>query len=200
MRDRVDIANQAPPCQPRAVRRALWLLAGMALLSTGCMRGQARTLPQAPLNVPAAPPRVVEVVEPPESLIISLPEEPVTSPPPRPRLTPTPRPDRQNAEPRPEPEVPRPAEEAAKPTPSLQTAPAQQEGEAERRIRLLLAQATGDLNRINMQTLNADARQQFDTARRFVTQAEEALRSRNLVFATNLADKAAALASQLANR
>ena len=64
-------------------------------------------------------------------------------------------------------------------------------------MRAQLAQATGELNRINVQSLNADARQQFDTARRFVTQAEDALRSRNLVFAANLADKAVALAVQL---
>ena len=48
--------------------------------------------------------------------------------------------------------------------------------------------------------LNADAQTQYDTAKRFIRQAEDALRAKNLVFAKNLADKAAALAAQLAGR
>ena len=41
---------------------------------------------------------------------------------------------------------------------------------------------------------------QYDTAKRFAVQAEESLQARNLVFASNLADKAAALAAQLLGR
>ena len=169
-------------------------------LTTGCLRGQAKTLPEVPLEVPAPPPRSVEVREPEEPPIVSLPEEPVRSTPTLPRRPTPPRAD-SRPEARPEVPEPRPADDAARtPPPTLQTTPAQQAGEAEQRIRLLLTQANADLNRIDMQALNADARQQFDTARRFVAQAEEALRTRNLVFATNLADKAAALAGQLAGR
>jgi len=64
----------------------------------------------------------------------------------------------------------------------------------------VLTRATTDLNRIDYRALNADARTQYDTAKRFVTQAQEALRAKNLVFARNLADKAAALAVQLAGK
>jgi hypothetical protein len=67
-------------------------------------------------------------------------------------------------------------------------------------VRILIAQAMNDLNRVDYQALNAGARNQYDTAKRFATQAEEALRARNLVFANNLADKAAALAAQLLGR
>jgi hypothetical protein len=80
----------------------------------------------------------------------------------------------------------------------LQTTPAQQEGEVERRIRALIIQALTDLNRIDYSSLNADARTQYDSAKRFAGQAEEALRAKNLLFANNLADKAATLATQLA--
>ena len=38
---------------------------------------------------------------------------------------------------------------------------------------------------------------QYDTAKRFIRQAEDAMRTKNLLFAKNLADKAAALAAQL---
>jgi hypothetical protein len=67
-------------------------------------------------------------------------------------------------------------------------------------VRILIAQAMDDLNRVNYQALNADARNQYDMAKRFAVQAEEAIRARNLVFANNLADKAAALAAQLLGR
>ena len=48
--------------------------------------------------------------------------------------------------------------------------------------------------------LNVDARTQYDTAKRFIQQSDGAIRAKNLVFAKNLADKAAALAAQLAGK
>jgi hypothetical protein len=42
----------------------------------------------------------------------------------------------------------------------------------------VLTRATTDLNRIDYRALNADARTQYDTAKRFVTQAQEALRAK----------------------
>jgi hypothetical protein len=97
-------------------------------------------------------------------------------------------------------DVAKPAEDISRPPTTLQTTPAQQEGDVERRIRTLLSQAMNDLNRINYQALNVDGRTQYDTAKRFVSQAEEAVRAKNLVYGSNLAEKAAALASQLAGR
>jgi hypothetical protein len=41
---------------------------------------------------------------------------------------------------------------------------------------------------------------QYDTAKRFIQQADDAMKAKNLVFARNLADKAAAIAAQLAGR
>ena len=60
-----------------------------------------------------------------------------------------------------------------------------------------MGRADGDLNRIDYRALNTDARTQYDTAKRFIEQAEEAIRMKNLLFAKNLADKAAVLATQL---
>ena len=57
-----------------------------------------------------------------------------------------------------------------------------------------------DLARIDYRTLSADAKAQYDIAKRFSQQAEEALKVRNLVFAGQLADKAAALAALLLKR
>lgn len=174
-----------------------------ATLLSACAHGQAKTVVELPpLDMPAAPPRVVEATEPQQPAVVSLPDEPRTNLP-RP-ATPAQRPVDQRAPDLPKPdqiatEPPRPVDEPPKTAPptTLQTTPTQREGEVERRVRILIAQAQSDLNRVNYQALNVDARNQYDTAKRFATQAEEALRARNLVFASNLADKAAALAAQL---
>ena len=181
------------------------------LLTSGCSRARAKTEPDAPaLNVPAPPPREVEVAD------ATVPAPPPPPPPEEParRAPAPPAPVRPRpAPPRPEPapapaaaapapaEPPKPVEEPAKPpTTTLQTAPTGNEGEVERTIRTVLTKATADLNRIDYRALNADARTQYDTAKRFVTQAQQALRAKNLVFARNLADKAAALAAQLGGK
>ncbi len=69
--------------------------------------------------------------------------------------------------------------------------------EAEQRVRASLAQASRDLSRINTRALNAEAKAQYDIARRFVEQAGDALRAKNFVFAGQLADKASNLAMLL---
>jgi hypothetical protein len=83
---------------------------------------------------------------------------------------------------------------------TLQTVPADREGQVQRSIRANLDGAIANLNRVEYQRLGADARVNFDQARRFIAQAEEALQARNLVFAQTVADKAATLAAQLAGR
>ena len=198
----------------RGARTALLIgMIGAAL--SGCATTHANTAPDAPpLDMPLPPPRAVEAadVEPPPP--IALPEEPGRRTPPsntRRTPTPSPRPDATKTDPSkpdvpaasPAPvEAPKPAEEPPKPPapPTLQTAPAGREGEEEQRIRAQLQRATTDLNRIDYRALNEDARTQYNTAKRFVTQAEEALHAKNLVFARSVADKAAALAAQLAGK
>jgi hypothetical protein len=190
-----------------------WLRAAAcsALLVSGCATTGAKAAPDLPmLDVPPPPPRSVEAndTEPPPP--VTLPEEPARhSPPPpvrRPAPQPSPKPDANKQEP-PKPdavvppvEPPKPIEDAApKPTP-LQTTPAGREGELEQTIRGILARATTDLNRIDYRALNMEARTQYDTAKRFVEQANDALKDRKLVFARTVADKAAALAAQLAGK
>ena len=89
-------------------------------------------------------------------------------------------------------------EEPAKPPALLQTTPPNTEGDLERGIRASLTRAQTDLNRIDTARLNADARGQYETAKTFIRQAEQAVRAKNLLFAKIVADKAAALAAQLA--
>ena len=70
--------------------------------------------------------------------------------------------------------------------------------QTEAAIRALLGRAARDLARANPASLTSDQRAQFDTARRFLQQAEEALKVRNLVYAGKLADKAATLSAVFA--
>jgi hypothetical protein len=211
MQQRTYATTQAESGRRRARTLALPRLCVIAFLgvaATSCAHGQAKTIAELPpLAMPEAPPRVVEPAEPQPPAVVALPDEPRTN---LPRPAPAQRPDSPRAA---EPaktdpatstatEPARPPEETPRanaPT-TLQTTPTQREGEVERRVRILIAQAMNDLNRVNYQALNADARNQYDTAKRFAIQAEEAVRARNLVFASNLADKAAALAAQLLGR
>jgi hypothetical protein len=180
------------------------LMAGLA--AAACNRAQARVIPELPaLDVPAPPPRIVEVIEP---------EPPPPAPEPLPAaptpLKPKPVPTQQRAEPtRTEPakaevppptEAPRPADAGKPPVGTLQTAPAGQEAQLEKTIVEMIARAGASLNRIDYGTLNGDARTQYDQAKRFISQAQDALRTKNLAFAANLADKANTLASQLSGR
>jgi len=82
----------------------------------------------------------------------------------------------------------------------LQTTPAVAEVEVVRGIQVTIDRAAADLKRVVFGGLNRDGRTQYDTAKRFLTQAEDALSKRNLVLARSLADKALAVAVQLAPR
>jgi hypothetical protein len=187
---------------------ALSVLSGMtvAVLGTsGCARAQAKAVPDVPrLDMPEPPPRTVEVIDPEKLPIVPLPEEPVTSTPSRVPRTPPSRTESRPAEPARTDAAAEPArttaEEPRTDAPTLQTTPVGQDRDMERRVRLLLTQAGTDLSRVDYRTLNADGRTQYDTAKRFISQADDAVRAKNLVFAANLADKAATLAAQLAGR
>ena len=70
-------------------------------------------------------------------------------------------------------------------------------GHRPRTLATLLGQVTRDLGKVNASGLNSDGRTQYDAARRFVQQSEDALKARNLLYAGKLADKAAAMAAVL---
>jgi outer membrane biosynthesis protein TonB len=205
------------PSDPFTMRWHQWtsliaasvLLVSLSVGGSGCVRAHAKSVAETPLEVPAPPPRIVEATDPDMPQPVPLPGEPARNPPSRvrqpapPRVeAPRPAPEPPKAEPPPV-EAAKPAEEQPKPAPppaTLQTTPTQREVEVERRVRAMLTQASNDLSHINYQALNADAKTQYDTAKGFVRQAEDALRAKNLNFASNLADKAATLAAQLSGR
>ena len=177
--------------------RRLCVVLLTASLGACAAKAQVRSEVEVPLlDPPPPPPRVVTSYVEPEPLPISPPAEPVTPAKPAPR---PPRPQ-QPAEPAnttPEQPVvdtiPRPS-----PPPSLTLTPSPgSEAQTVTAIRDLLRRASSDLSRVNAGALSRDGRSQYDTARRFLQQAEEALTARNIVFAGRLADKAATMAAIL---
>ena len=172
---------------------------------SGCVHASAKTsVDTPPLEMPAPPPRVVETVEVIPPAPLALPEEPPRQPirPPAPAPAPARPAPRAEAPARqePAPKVEPPADEAPRSTATLQATRAGAEGEVVRRIRGVIDSARADLNRVNSQALTRDGRTQYNTAKRFIEQAEEALTKRNLVLAQSLAGKALAVAAQLVPR
>ena len=175
--------------------RAVAIVLLSASLGACAAKAQVRTEVEVPLlDPPPPPPRVVAVYEPlPEPLPLTPAVEPATpvrppTRPPRPEQRPEPSTTTETVE-----TTTRPA-----PGPSLTLTPTPgSESQTVAAIRDLIARATRDLSRVNSATLNTDGRAQYDTARRFIQQAEDALRARNIVFAGKLADKAATMAAVL---
>jgi len=198
--------NARTPRHARRLRAVVHvcILACCLAVAAACTKAHAKAVPESPpLDMPVSPPREVAPNDTETPQPVPLPEEPARNPPVRLRPPPVreqPRTEPKPPEPKPEPPPAEPpkAEEPPKPPTLLQTTPATAEGEVERAIRATLTRAASDLNRVDAGRLNTDARQQYDTAKSFIRQADAAVRAKNLVFAKNLADKAAVLAAQLA--
>ena len=175
------------------------------MAAAGCAKARASAQPSVPpLEIPLPPPRVISPIES-EPIAPGVPPTELPGPRPipnTPRVA-APRQEKTDAPPAPTASQSPPAP-PANPPPSdepprtLQTTA--NASQAEQRIRGLLARAARDLGRIDYRALGVDAQVQYDIAKRFTEQAEEALKTRNLVFAEQLADKAAALAAQLLKR
>jgi outer membrane biosynthesis protein TonB len=184
----------------RRMSRLLCLaVVALAFAASACVSAQAKGDPAGPaLAPPAPPPHTIIPIE-----IVEQPAAPAESPEPTPVIV---RPMARPAAPKPEKPAEKPAEKAdpaavpppAAPSPPLQTTT--NVTEVEKAIRARMAQASRDLDRTDYRALNAERRAQYDTAKRFIQQADDALKVKNLVFAEQLADKAATLAAALAQK
>ena len=190
---------------PRRSRLAGWLalVIGVALSAAsaaGCAKARAATVPDGPpLAMPQPPPRVFVPVEQEEPLA-AAPVVPETPPAEAPSVTQRRPPRRASTTPpeeKPEP-APSPPTPAPEPPRELRAAAAPADAEAERKIRTLLTAASKTLGNVDYQKLSVAGREQYDQAKSFGEQANEALSQRNYVFAETLADKAAKLATELA--
>ncbi len=178
---------------PRVVALVCALAAAAAV--SGCAKARASDAPAMPtLAPPDVPPRVVAEYEPDPPLEAApVPPEAVV---PAPRTTRPPRREAPRVDPveTAAPPAPAPPVPAAPPL-TLQTPAAS--AQAEQSVRGLLSKAARDLGRVDYQMLDADGKAQYDTARRFMQQADDALKARNVRFAGTLADKAATMAAVL---
>ena len=167
-----------------------------ATLTACAAKAQVRTEAEMPLlEPPPPPPRVVAVYEPEPG---PPPIAPVVEP--AMPVRPPARPARPEQKPEPVTTVAETVEAIARPPsgPSLTMTPSPgSESQTVAAIRALLGRAARDLSRVNAVALNGDGRAQYDQARRFIQQAEEALKTRNIVLAGKLADKAATMAAVL---
>jgi len=191
--------------------RAGWptavVVAALSLTATGCTRKViAAAPPPVPLAVPSVPPRIVGPVVVPEER-----PQPVAEAPTAPTQRPTSRPARAaNRPPDPDAAVEDPQRAraegaepvAASPTPAplLRTRDTANDVEAAKKVQEVLRRAEQNLAKVNYRGLSANGRKDADTARRFITQAGEALEKRQLVFAASMAEKAEQLSTSLANR
>jgi len=186
--------------------RVLRLCAALVLTvaaASACAKAKPVTVADGPpLAMPAPPNRVFA---PPEEPI------PVQAPPPEVADAEPPKPAPVRPAPRRNPAPPAEAQRDPEPPPPVAAAPATPEpgrelrttssaadAAAERQVRDLLSKASRDLNRIDYRKLSNEGRSQYDQAKRFADQADQAIKERNFVFATTLAEKAATLAAQLA--
>jgi len=175
------------------LRAAVVLVAAASL--TGCHKAPVHVPAPVPsLNVPVPDTRLVipsPVVEAPVEVQAPPDPPPVATPPPRTREASPARPPQ--PAPTPPPPVNPPASEASSPV--LQTTA--KVLEQENRARALLGNAERDLGRIQRSELTRDGQVHYDNAQQFVRQAKAALDVKNYVFALELADKAATLATML---
>jgi hypothetical protein len=179
------------------------VLLGAVLLAGGCAKARPDTVPDGPpLAMPLPPPRIFAPLEEPIAVQPPAPEVANAEPPRPAQRPPARRPAAAPAAERPEPEAPvvaapAPAPPSPDPARELRAAPSAADAAAERQVRELLQRAVRALNRVDYRRLSNEGRAQYDQAKRFSDQAEQALKERNLVFAATLADKASTLASQL---
>jgi hypothetical protein len=196
--------------------RPVQVIVGSILLTMALCAGCAKAEPQIeaerpPLAAPPPPPRLLPPLAGGPIEGATAPSPPETERPSIPaRRRDMARADGPRQEPRPaespRAEAPvdgqRPIDDTptSEPAPVLQLAPNNQFAATEGTIRQQLTRAAKDLNRVDYVGLSSDAKAQYDTAKRFMVLADQAIRDHNFVFARTLADKAAVIAGVLSNR
>ena len=176
---------------------ALCLLAAFGVAVGACAKTQAKTpavtAPPPALNVPTPPPaHVVPVTLDPVEVPPATNDPVVATPPAKPSVTPPPTrpPDRTS------PPTAPPPPAAEPPPPVLQTT--RNVTELEIQAKIDLDKARRLLARVAFDRLDVDAKEQYLTAQRSITLAEEALKQKNYSTAQQNASKAVTLAEALA--
>jgi hypothetical protein len=180
----------------------MWRLISVAgiVVASACSSNPARTSNAVPLQIPDPPPRVAMDPVP----AAELPAEPVPVPASRPTAEiPTTAPPRAAAAapapvPPPTPAVPviEPTTRTAPPPDLLPAGPPGRTPTAAQ-VRDAVTRAKQKLDAIDRRRLNSGRRADYDSARRFLAQAEDAVKVNNLMLAESSAEKAETLANGL---
>lgn len=186
------------------------LLLTLLVPAAACASARAQAPPEdhPALEVPPVPPRHIQplpVEPPPIELVTSLPNENTPANPARPK---PPQRDATNragstTDPKVEakpPETPPtdPGQPAAQPVPPLRS-PGDPEGpEMARQIRDTLERANRMLDKVHYPSLNGERQANYDSARSFLKQADEAVKKNDLITAKSLAERAETIAKALA--
>lgn len=182
--------------------RVVLALIAVSVALGACAKPKAAVVTEpAVLQVPSPPPRVIVPPEPepePDPLAESTDKN---EPKPRVRSTPPKVP----ASPKPEeapPAIVEPPKQSPAPPPAVTLQPVLPASakEVETKVHEQVQRAQGDLDKVDYKGLSADAKSQYDMAKRFLEQARQALVERNLVFAGKLAEKAGNIAAVLVGR
>ena len=170
----------------------------VTVLAAACASNPARSSVAVPLEIPEPPPRMtmdpLPAAEPPAG--------PVPVPASRPTATlPTPNPPRTAAAaapPAPAPAVvPTPETPRTAPTADLLPAGLAGQTPSAGQVREMVGRTKQKLDLIDRRRLNTGKQADFDSARRFLAQAEAAMNANNLMLAESSAEKAETLANGL---
>lgn len=172
-----------------------------ALLAGACVSSPARSSITVPLEIPAPPPRVA--MDPVPAVVAETPEVPERPPVTPAEKTATPRtpPAASTAAPAapaaPLAPVTVPEPPRTTPPPELRPAGAAGRTPTAAQVRDRLARTKQKLDMIDRHRLNAGKRADYDSARRFLSQAEAAVKDNNLLLAESSVEKAETLADGL---
>ena len=181
-------------------------LAGRACAVVGmigmcaCASNPARSSVTVPLEIPEPPPRVAmdpvpaDVELPPPPNVEHPPLVPVAKPAPKPAPS---NPVASAPVPAPPPPVVAGPEPARTPPPDLLPAGPAGQTPTAAQVRDRIGRTKQKLDQIDARRLNAGRRADFDSARRFLSQAETAVNDNNLMLAESSAEKAETLADGL---
>jgi hypothetical protein len=160
------------------------------------------------MNVPPPPPRVIEPTPeppPPPEPVVDLPSAPISGTgaarPPRPT---TPKPA--GSEPKPEAkpgentDPPAATPPPPSPPPQLSTPQTADASGAARNVQATVERANGLLSGVDFGPLSNERKKAYNDAKRFIRQAEDALKRGNFVFAQGVATKAETLARELSGK
>ena len=191
--------------------KKMLLMLALALQAVACTaaRAQVQLEDHPALVVPPVPPRVIDPlpsepppIEPVGELPVAPANPPRSRPPARDQNRPA-APEPKPAESKPpdtppgDPAAGTPATPAPPPVQPLRTPGTSDGPEMAKQVRETLDRANRTLNGIDYQALKPDSRANYDNAKSFIKQAEDALKANNLVVAKLLAERAENIAKQL---